>query len=267
MSVTRALYFDCFSGASGDMILGALLDSGFELEKLRLGLASLALQGYQLSAARVLRGAIAATKFDVTLEASQPQPARGLREILQTLETLAQDWPVVFPVHPRTRRRIEELGLGERLAGPGLRLCEPLGYLEFLGLTSQARLVLTDSGGLQEETTALGVPCLTLRENTERPVTVTEGTNQVVGLDPARIVAAAGRALDGEGPRGRTPALWDGRAGERAADAIGAFLAAAASGRGARPRGGAGAPGPARSPAAPGVWSAGDAPGAGPLHG
>jgi len=99
-----------------------------------------------------------------------------------------------------------------------LRVCEPLGYLDFLGLMSQASLVLTDSGGLQEETTALGIPCLTLRENTERPVTVTEGTNTVVGVDPERIVAAARSALSGNGKAGRIPALWDGKASERIAD-------------------------------------------------
>jgi UDP-N-acetylglucosamine 2-epimerase (non-hydrolysing) len=97
--------------------------------------------------------------------------------------------------------------------------------LEFLSLTSAARLVLTDSGGLQEETTALGIPCLTLRENTERPVTVAEGTNEVVGTDPARVLAAARRALGGGYRRGRIPALWDGEAGERAAEAVVAFVA------------------------------------------
>lgn len=188
----------------------------------------------------------------------------ALAPLLGALAEVARRVPVVFPVHPRTRARLEHPALA--VAAAALRLVEPLGYLEFLSLTSSARLVLTDSGGLQEETTALGVPCLTLRENTERPVTVTEGTNQVVGLDPARIVAAARRALDGERPRGRTPALWDGRAGQRAADAIEEFLRDRAR-RGARPDRRPGAPGPARSPAAPGVWSAGDAPGAGPLHG
>jgi len=110
----------------------------------------------------------------------------------------------------------------------GLRLCEPLGYLEFLGLMSQARLVLTDSGGLQEETTALGIPCLTLRENTERPVTIEEGTNTLVGVDPARIVAEARRALSGGGKAGRIPALWDGEASGRIAEVFRSWLAARA---------------------------------------
>jgi UDP-N-acetylglucosamine 2-epimerase (non-hydrolysing) len=124
--------------------------------------------------------------------------------------------PVVFPVHPRTRKRIAESGLGASLERtPGLRLVDPMGYLEFLALTSQARLVFTDSGGLQEETTALGVPCVTLRENTERPITVEEGTNTLVGTDPERIRHAVASALRGEGRAARRPQLWDGHAAER----------------------------------------------------
>src|SRR5439155_13718862 len=113
----------------------------------------------------------------------------------------------------------EEFGLGSEIASlPQLQICEPLGYLEFLSLTSHAALVLTDSGGLQEETTALGIPCLTLRENTERPVTVSEGTNTIVGVDPERIVIEAKKALTGNGKTGRTPDLWDGKASDRIAD-------------------------------------------------
>jgi UDP-N-acetylglucosamine 2-epimerase (non-hydrolysing) len=141
--------------------------------------------------------------------------------ILEALAALQSEIPIVFPVHPRTRRRIAELGFEDAIAGmSGLRLCEPMGYLEFLGLTSQARLVLTDSGGLQEETTALGIACLTLRESTERPITVSQGTNVVVGSDPERIVAEARRALAGVGKRGQIPELWDGKASERIAAAI-----------------------------------------------
>ena len=141
----------------------------------------------------------------------------ALAALVGALARIAERLPVVFPVHPRTRARLD----GAAPAAPAaLRLVEPLGYLEFLSLTSAARLVLTDSGGLQEEATALGVPCLTLRENTERPITVAEGTNEVVGTDPARIAAAAERVLSSGGKAGRRPDLWDGRAGERAADAI-----------------------------------------------
>jgi UDP-N-acetylglucosamine 2-epimerase (non-hydrolysing) len=141
-----------------------------------------------------------------------------LERLLGALAAIAAELPVVFPVHPRTRARLAE----PRFAAAASRLLavDPLGYVDFLSLVSDARLVLTDSGGLQEETTALGIPCLTLRENTERPVTVDEGTNEVVGTDPARIVAAARAALAGRGRRGRCPPLWDGRTGERVAEAL-----------------------------------------------
>lgn len=135
-----------------------------------------------------------------------------LRKLLRAIEEVAEQLPVVFPVHPRTRQKLGEL---ESHPHPQLRLIPPVGYLDFLCLLSQARLVLTDSGGIQEETTALGVPCLTLRENTERPVTVTEGTNQIVGQDPAKIVAAACDVLTGKPKAGRVPQFWDGHAAER----------------------------------------------------
>lgn len=117
---------------------------------------------------------------------------------------------------------IEELQLAERVAhAPGLRLIDPLGYLDFLKLFSEARLVLTDSGGIQEETTVLGVPCLTLRENTERPITVTLGTNTIVGTRSAKIVAAAFAALDKAAPAPANIPLWDGHAAERIVNALG----------------------------------------------
>lgn len=148
-----------------------------------------------------------------------------MRGLLQAVAAVQERMPVVFPVHPRTRSRLGSFGLdGVIAAMSGLRLCDPLGYLEFLGLTSQSALVLTDSGGLQEETTALGIPCLTLRENTERPVTVTEGTNTVVGVDPELISREAIAALEGRGKAGRTPALWDGKASERIASVLERWL-------------------------------------------
>ena len=137
-----------------------------------------------------------------------------LDRLLDALGTVAATCPLVFPVHPRTRA-----ALAGRPLPPGVHAAPPLGYLDFLALEADARLVLTDSGGVQEETTVLGVPCLTLREETERPITVTEGTNEVVGTDPARIVAAARAALD----RPRTPRRpegWDGRAAERVATVL-----------------------------------------------
>ena len=109
-----------------------------------------------------------------------------LRRLLETLVELSERLPLIFPIHPRTRARIADAGLNSLLEGSRIGLTEPLGYLQLLGLMSEARLVLTDSGGLQEETTALGVPCITLRENTERPITVTQGTNTIVGTDVAK---------------------------------------------------------------------------------
>lgn len=138
-------------------------------------------------------------------------PAR-LRGLFAALEDLHRELPVLFPIHPRTSTSI-----ANRLDGrtPALQLTEPLGYLEFLGLMASARLVLTDSGGIQEETTALGVPCLTLRDSTERPVTLSEGTNLLIGSDPAAIRRESRRILDGEARKGRVPEGWDGRAAER----------------------------------------------------
>lgn len=143
-----------------------------------------------------------------------------LRRLLQTLTALSERLPLVFPIHPRTRARVEEAGLAPALGASRIALSEPLGYLHLLGLMSRARLVLTDSGGLQEETTALGVPCITLRENTERPITVSEGTNTVVGTDAQRIVECFDDVLRTGGKGGRVPALWDGRAAERIAEAL-----------------------------------------------
>lgn len=153
-----------------------------------------------------------------------------LSGLLKALAHVSRRIPVVFPVHPRTRKMLADKGLAPALeAEKGLRLVEPLGYLDFLCLTSQARLILTDSGGLQEESTALGVPCLTLRENTERPVTVEVGTNLVVGTDPARIMREADRVLDGAGKQGRVPEGWEGRAAERIARVYSDFLGGAES--------------------------------------
>ena len=153
---------------------------------------------------------------------SNVDDAAALRRILSALSRLAARLPVVFPAHPRTRKMIAEFGFDDAVGRGGLLLTEPLGYLDFLRLFSGARLVLTDSGGIQEETTALGIPCLTLRENTERPVTVELGTNRVVGTDPERILREAERALGREraAEPPRVPPLWDGRTADRILDAI-----------------------------------------------
>jgi UDP-N-acetylglucosamine 2-epimerase (non-hydrolysing) len=139
-----------------------------------------------------------------------------LEAMVRVLEGTAERLPVVFPVHPRTGARLRETGLESRLQDhPSIHALEPLGYLEFLALMADARLVVTDSGGIQEETTVLGVPCLTARENTERPVTVTHGTNRLVGTDPARILAAVADVLAAPAAAPSAPAGWDGKAAER----------------------------------------------------
>ena len=144
-----------------------------------------------------------------------------LRETIDQLHELGRTVPVVFPVHPRTRHRIEQHAARELDDGT-LMLIEPLGYLDFLGLEARAQLVLTDSGGVQEETSALGIPCFTLRETTERPVTVRLGTNTILGLDPSRIASVAGAAVK-PAPAEPIP-FWDGKAGPRAAAALVDFL-------------------------------------------
>jgi UDP-N-acetylglucosamine 2-epimerase (non-hydrolysing) len=139
-----------------------------------------------------------------------------LKRILQSLLEVSEELAVVFPAHPRTRKRIADFGLNtERL-----QVLDPLPYVEFLGLQSQATVVITDSGGIQEETTYLGVPCLTVRENTERPVTVTYGTNVLVGRDPLKLRLEVARVLAGEAKKGKVPPLWDGSAGKRIADVL-----------------------------------------------
>ncbi len=141
--------------------------------------------------------------------------------VLDVLEPVEARLPIVFPVHPRSRQMFDRHGLATRLARMrGLHLIDPLGYLEFLYLWDRARLVLTDSGGVQEETTVLGVPCLTLRPNTERPITITEGTNRLVGLDRGAVTAAVNDIMAGRWPPGRRPDLWDGRAAERIVEVV-----------------------------------------------
>lgn len=136
--------------------------------------------------------------------------------ILSALERISLSLPIIFPVHPRTRKTIAELGLLDRVTAiENLQLIDPLGYLDFLSLYSSAKLVLTDSGGIQEETTALGVPCLTLRENTERPITVEMGTNVIVGTDPDRIVSEVEAIMAGRFKETRQLPLWDGYTADR----------------------------------------------------
>jgi UDP-N-acetylglucosamine 2-epimerase (non-hydrolysing) len=137
--------------------------------------------------------------------------------IAGALKEIANELPLIFPVHPRTRANIEKFGID---LGPNVTLAGPQAYMAFLNLWKDAAVVLTDSGGLQEETTALGVPCVTIRENTERPVTVDEGSNVLAGTDPEKIMLEARKVLRGEGKQGRRPHLWDGKAAERIVDVL-----------------------------------------------
>ncbi|MDY6913557.1 MAG: UDP-N-acetylglucosamine 2-epimerase (non-hydrolyzing) [Planctomycetota bacterium] len=141
--------------------------------------------------------------------------------ILDALDIIQKDLSIIFPIHPRTRKNIAASGLDGRVKDmANLRLIEPVGYLDFLKLISEAKVVLTDSGGIQEETTILKVPCLTLRENTERPITVELGSNRVVGTDPKKIIAGYKAAVDGSRGEPQTPPMWDGRAAERIAQVL-----------------------------------------------
>jgi UDP-N-acetylglucosamine 2-epimerase (non-hydrolysing) len=154
--------------------------------------------------------------------------SKQLRKIIEILSGLAELAPVVFPIHPRTRKNIIEFELsigGDSILGnKNLHLVEPLGYLEFLKLEKNAAVVVTDSGGVQEETTYLGVPCLTVRPNTERPVTITDGTNTLVGLDPTRVIELAGEYIDGRSACKGRPIMWDGSTAPRIVNAIDKFF-------------------------------------------
>jgi UDP-N-acetylglucosamine 2-epimerase (non-hydrolysing) len=144
---------------------------------------------------------------------------KGLQSILELIELSSKDTKIIFPIHPRTRAHMEKFGLADRLdQAKNLIMTEPLGYLEFIQLMSNATAILTDSGGIQEETTYLGVPCLTFRDSTERPITVTLGTNQLLSdLDPKKTYAALKEILAGKVKKGSIPPLWDGKAAERIA--------------------------------------------------
>ncbi|MBU0566638.1 UDP-N-acetylglucosamine 2-epimerase (non-hydrolyzing) [bacterium] len=141
---------------------------------------------------------------------------RNFTSILDALEEIQARIKIIFPAHPRTRKQIKNLELEEKFADmQNLILVEPLGYLDFMSLLANSKFVLTDSGGIQEETTVLGIPCLTLRENTERPITVKEGTNVIVGVDKEKIVEESRNILNGNSKTGKTPKFWDGKAAQR----------------------------------------------------
>jgi len=182
--------------------------------------ATLAIEGHGKSASR-----IAAGFGTVTLHRpSNVDEPHALREAVAVLAAVARKLPLVWPMHPRTRANIERHGLSPILEGCDIVILPPQGYLEMLGLLVNSRVVLTDSGGIQEETTALSVPCLTMRENTERPITVEQGTNTLIGRDEALALDCIDEILRSGGKRGRTPELWDGHAAERIAADLAARL-------------------------------------------
>lgn len=157
---------------------------------------------------------------------SNVDSADTLKPLLSVLREVADRLPIVFALHPRTRANIDRFGLADMVSHKNIALLPPQGYLEMLGLMANSALVLTDSGGLQEETTALGIPCLTVRENTERPITIDQGTNTMVGGDRNLILACVDDILAGGGKRGRVPEYWDGRAAERIAEDLSNWLIA-----------------------------------------
>jgi len=148
-----------------------------------------------------------------------------LQAVLGILGEVSERLPLIWPIHPRTRAGIERSGFARMLANPRLVSLPPQGYLEMVGLLGRATVVLTDSGGIQEESTALGVPCLTMRANTERPITIEQGTNTLVGRDRALVLRCVDEVLAGGGKRGRVPELWDGKTGARIAAHLGPWLA------------------------------------------
>jgi UDP-N-acetylglucosamine 2-epimerase (non-hydrolysing) len=169
---------------------------------------------------------LAAGRFGlVTLHRpSNVDDARILAQIIEALEKIGHAIPLIFPIHPRTKQRLGDMNVRRGETATALRLIEPMGYLDFLALQTHAKFLITDSGGIQEETTCLGIPCLTVRNNTERPVTVEQGTNVLVGQDMTRLKIEVERILDGTFKKGRIPPLWDGRAGERISEIIGKHL-------------------------------------------
>ncbi len=182
---------------------------------------------HQLPAARELdvleRLGVAAGQYGVVTlhRPSNVDQRETLEPLVDVLVEISADLPLVFPVHPRTKGRLEAFGLMEQLeAARGIVLQAPLGYMEFLALTSQSRVIVTDSGGLQEESTALGIPCLTMRENTERPITVQVGTSTLIGSDAGKLRASLQQVLLGSYKKGSCPELWDGRAAQRIASLV-----------------------------------------------
>jgi UDP-N-acetylglucosamine 2-epimerase (non-hydrolysing) len=229
------LLFTTERGARANLLREGIRDGAIHfvgnvmIDTLREHLKQAVPVGRTLARHGVRGGPLAGAHAALTLHRpSNVDDLHTLRALLEGIREVARRVPVVFPVHPRTAAQIERHGLQHLLEGVPIFRLPPVGYLEMLGLIQHAKVVLTDSGGLQEETTALGIPCITLRDNTERPVTVEEGTNTVVGCAPSRVIAAADEILRTGGKAGRIPELWDGRASQRIAATLAAWLDGAA---------------------------------------
>lgn len=195
------------------------------IDSLRASLAKAVPPGELLAAAGLDPARIANGYGVVTLHRpSNVDQAETLGPIIDALREISRKLPLVIALHPRTRNSLERFGMLDRIDTPGFLILPPQGYLEMLGLMSGATMMLTDSGGIQEETTALGVPCLTIRDNTERPITIEQGTNTLVGTDPQALIAAAKAILDGGGKAGRIPEYWDGHTAERIASHLSSWL-------------------------------------------
>ncbi|GHT92361.1 UDP-N-acetylglucosamine 2-epimerase (non-hydrolyzing) [Betaproteobacteria bacterium] len=197
------------------------------IDSLRANLARAVPAATSVAAAGLDPARIAGAYGVVTLHRpSNVDHPETLRGILDALAEISRRLPLIIALHPRTRASLERFGMLEAINVPGFLIVPPQGYLEMLGLMADAKMVLTDSGGIQEETTALGTPCLTLRENTERPITVDQGTNTLVGVAPQAILAAAANVLEHGGKAGRVPEYWDGRCAGRIAAHLDGWLAA-----------------------------------------
>ena len=198
------------------------------LDRARPAAETLAEHGASPAFAAAARNGLGFVTLHRPSNVDDPIQFRGL---LEALAAISHELPLVFAMHPRTKARLSSYDLAGIVAGSRILVTPPLSYLQTLGLMREARLVITDSGGLQEETTALGVPCLTVRDTTERPITIAEGTNTLVGSAPQALRRAASEALGGGGKRGRIPELWDGQAAVRIVDHVQAFLRQREQGR------------------------------------
>lgn len=203
----------------GNVMIDSLLAS---LERARPAAETMSVHG---ASPDFVQAAAAGFGFVTLHRPSNVDDPKVLGGLLEVLAEISCRIPLVFAVHPRTRAAIEAAGLGAWLDSAGILATPPLSYLQAAGLMREARLAITDSGGVQEETTALGVPCITVRDNTERPITIAEGTNALAGASPGRLRSAVDEVLTTGGKRGRVPEMWDGKAAQRIVLHVAAFLA------------------------------------------